>query len=225
MDFIEASKKEGKTLYQIRIDLLTAGWSVDDVDFHIRYVREGLTPETASAPSIQVRPGGGKPPGWLLVLIACVLIVGGLVSGGFAARLFGFLLMVLLWLWIIFWGGAARLSGSFGMGALAGYSGATRWSVDTVKFFAWLALLSGVGQFIFFAAIATPKWNAFIWPDQETRKLMGPNLAYFYEKEFSSFDQCWNWAVPQARLSPGQVLVCGRDCKRSGLMYSCKEFR
>jgi len=58
-----------------------------------------------------------------------------------------YLLELLFWVWIIRWGGAERLEGSFISGLLIHYF-APRWGSEGIKLFAWLALIAGTVWFI-----------------------------------------------------------------------------
>src|SRR3989338_2963508 len=130
--YIQDALKEKTSLYQIRTDLLAAGWAVDLVDSHIRFVRENpaATPAAAataapggpSAASSAASPAiaGRRGPGCIaLVIIGLVLLFGSFLRRGLLADAFLFFFSVLFWCWIIFWGGDARLECSIFMGLLS----------------------------------------------------------------------------------------------------------
>lgn len=52
----------------------------------------------------------------------------------------GYAANALFWCWIIWWGGAERIEGSFLGGLLIGWF-APRWGADGIKLFAWLSLV------------------------------------------------------------------------------------
>jgi hypothetical protein len=58
-----------------------------------------------------------------------------------------YLLELLFWLWIIRWGGAERLEGTFTSGLLISYF-APGWSAEGIKLFAWLTMIAGTVWFI-----------------------------------------------------------------------------
>ena len=47
---------------------------------------------------------------------------------------------LIFWIWIIRWGGAERLEGTFSSGFLL-HMFAPRWSADGIKLFAWLMMI------------------------------------------------------------------------------------
>jgi hypothetical protein len=56
---------------------------------------------------------------------------------GVLAWVVGFAALSLFWCWLLFWGGADRLEGSFLAGLLF-YSRAPEWTADGIKLFAFL---------------------------------------------------------------------------------------
>ncbi len=54
---------------------------------------------------------------------------------------------LLFWLWVIRWGGAKWLEGTFTSGLLISVL-APNWSADGIKLFAWLTLIVGTIWFI-----------------------------------------------------------------------------
>jgi hypothetical protein len=52
----------------------------------------------------------------------------------------GYSANVLFWAWVIWWGGAEWLEGTFTSGFLISWL-APRWSADGIKLFGWLSLL------------------------------------------------------------------------------------
>jgi hypothetical protein len=59
----------------------------------------------------------------------------------------GYGVSLLLWLWILKWGGARRLEGTFASGFLVSWF-APRWSAEGLKLFALLALLVSTIWFV-----------------------------------------------------------------------------
>lgn len=51
-----------------------------------------------------------------------------------------FIIELVFWLWVIKWGGAERLEGSFASGFLISIF-APNWSAEGIKLFAWLTLI------------------------------------------------------------------------------------
>jgi len=51
-----------------------------------------------------------------------------------------YLVEVLFWLWVLRWGGAQWLEGTFSSGLLIHWF-APRWSADGIKLFGWLTLI------------------------------------------------------------------------------------
>jgi len=239
--YIQDAIKNNVLLYQVRSDLLAAGWSVDMVDAHIRYVKEnpGATPASTvggdgqaasgvEAPAVSVSqkkkialrsPGCG-----MLIVIGVILLLGSLFTEGFVSQILFSAILGLFWGWIIFWGGDARLEGSFIMGLLA-FPGATSWRREGIRLFAWFALLAAVGNMIYYAVLAgQPRWDPFIWPDSATRQLMGTNKAYWHEQSFATYDECANW-FKAAPSDSEKAFACGRNCRSSGVQMICKELR
>jgi hypothetical protein len=58
-----------------------------------------------------------------------------------------YLVGVVFWLWVIFWGGAEWLEGTLASGFLVSIF-ATRWRSEGIKLFAWLALLGNTTWFV-----------------------------------------------------------------------------
>jgi hypothetical protein len=56
-------------------------------------------------------------------------------------------LNVLFWLWLIRWGGAERLEGTFTSGLLLS-TFAPRWSADGIRLFAWISLIGSTVTFL-----------------------------------------------------------------------------
>ncbi len=54
---------------------------------------------------------------------------------------------LLFWWWVIRWGGAERLEGTFSSGFLISVL-APNWSAEGIKLFAWLTLIVGTVWFI-----------------------------------------------------------------------------
>ena len=54
---------------------------------------------------------------------------------------------LVFWVWVIRWGGAERLEGTFASGFLINYF-ATRWNADGIRLFAWLTLAAGTIWFV-----------------------------------------------------------------------------
>ena len=69
-----------------------------------------------------------------------------------------FLVQVLFWIWVIRWGGAERLEGTFTSGFLISWL-APRWSAEGIKLFAWLSLIAGTAWF--FAGLFYPELRFF----------------------------------------------------------------
>ena len=61
---------------------------------------------------------------------------------------------VLFCLWLIRWGGAERLEGTFASGFLVSWF-APNWTSDGIKVFGWAALVAGTGWFVI----------GVFWPD------------------------------------------------------------
>lgn len=57
-----------------------------------------------------------------------------------------YILDLLFWLWIIFWGGAERLERSFLASLISIF--AVEWEAEQIKFFGWLMLIITTGIFI-----------------------------------------------------------------------------
>lgn len=53
----------------------------------------------------------------------------------------------LFWLWVLRWGGAERLEGTFASGFLISWF-APKWSAEGIKLFALLSLISTLGAFV-----------------------------------------------------------------------------
>lgn len=64
------------------------------------------------------------------------------------------MLDLLFWLWVIRWGGAERLEGTFTSGLLVNYF-AVNWSAEGIKLFAWLTLIATT--IWFFAGVFYPE--------------------------------------------------------------------
>lgn len=58
-----------------------------------------------------------------------------------------YIIDLLFWLWILHWGGAERLEGTFTSGLLVDIF-APRWSADGIKIFGWCILLGSTVLFI-----------------------------------------------------------------------------
>jgi hypothetical protein len=58
-----------------------------------------------------------------------------------------YFLNLLFWLWLIRWGGAERLEGTFTSGLLLS-TFAPRWSADGIRLFAWFSLIGSSVAFI-----------------------------------------------------------------------------
>ena len=54
---------------------------------------------------------------------------------------------LLFWLWIIRWGGADRLEGTFTSGLIISIF-APNWSAEGIKLFAWLTMIAGTVWFL-----------------------------------------------------------------------------
>jgi hypothetical protein len=54
---------------------------------------------------------------------------------------------LIFWIWLIRWGGAERLEGTFASGLLLS-TFAPRWSADGIKLFAWVSLIVSTVTFI-----------------------------------------------------------------------------
>jgi hypothetical protein len=58
-----------------------------------------------------------------------------------------YLVNILFWLWLIRWGGAERLEGTFTSGLLLS-TFAPQWSADGIRLFAWLSLIASTVVFV-----------------------------------------------------------------------------
>lgn len=65
-------------------------------------------------------------------------------------------LNLLFWLWVIRWGGAERLEGTFTSGLLFS-SFAPNWSADGIRMFAWLSLIGST--ITFFIGLFRPEFR------------------------------------------------------------------
>lgn len=62
------------------------------------------------------------------------------------AWIIGYLVQLVFWIWVLRWGGAKMLEGSW-IAWLLGISGVT-WDEERVKFWAWVAVFTGTGAFV-----------------------------------------------------------------------------
>ena len=69
-----------------------------------------------------------------------------------------YLINLVFWLWIVRWGGAEWLEGTFISGFLV-HIFAPRWSADGIKLFGWGAIL--ISTIAFTAAVFFPDYRAF----------------------------------------------------------------
>lgn len=60
---------------------------------------------------------------------------------------------LVFWLWVVRWGGAERLEGTFASGFLI-HLFAPRWSAEGIKLFGWAALL--ISTVLFIAGLIVP---------------------------------------------------------------------
>jgi len=67
-----------------------------------------------------------------------------------------YLIQLVFWLWIVRWGGAEWLEGTFLSGFLV-HIFAPRWSADGIKFFGWGAIL--ISSVLFVIAIFFPDFR------------------------------------------------------------------
>ena len=70
-----------------------------------------------------------------------------------------YILDLLFWCWIIFWGGASWLEGTFKSGFLLS-TFAPRWSTDGIRLFAWLSLI--VSTLWFIAGLFSPDFRILV---------------------------------------------------------------
>lgn len=69
-----------------------------------------------------------------------------------------YLIQLAFWLWIVRWGGAEWLEGTFLSGFLV-HIFAPRWSVDGIKLFGWGAIL--ISTVLFVIGIFSPDFRQF----------------------------------------------------------------
>lgn len=69
-----------------------------------------------------------------------------------------YLIQLIFWLWIVKWGGAERIEGSFLSGLIV-HIFAPRWSADGIKLFGYAAIL--LSTILFVVAIFSPDFRYF----------------------------------------------------------------
>lgn len=69
-----------------------------------------------------------------------------------------YLINLVFWLWVVLWGGAERLEGTFASGFLI-HIFATRWSAEGIKLFAYGSIF--ITTILFILGIFYPDFRAF----------------------------------------------------------------
>lgn len=69
-----------------------------------------------------------------------------------------YLIILIFWLWVVKWGGAERLEGTFASGFLISIF-APNWSAEGIKLFGYCAI--GLSTLLFIAAVIYPDFRYF----------------------------------------------------------------
>lgn len=102
-EFIMASLQEGRSIEQVRWDLLSSGWRSTDADAAIAAATGKIPPSRPkNAPAPEIVPAKGRLAGIFYLAAAIILGAAFFMSEPFSLRnwIVQYLIVLLLWVWI-----------------------------------------------------------------------------------------------------------------------------